>query len=107
MINQNTNQTDTFCATFFKSLGVPSRLEIFKFLQDKGDGGEATVSEIVNHVGLTQPTVSYHLGEMRQENILKFRKQGKEVYYSIDKICPHNQEECVFKTINFEQATRV
>jgi len=78
-------------------------MEIFKFLQVKE---EATVSEIVGHVKLTQPTVSYHLGEMRQENILRSRRRGKEVYYSIDKVCPHNQEECVFKTINFKQTTR-
>jgi len=105
MTNQNnTNNADKFCATFFKSLGVPSRMEIFRFLQDRG---EATVSEIVEHVGLTQPTVSYHLGEMRSESILKFRKDGKEVFYSIDKVCPHNQEECVFKTINFKQTTKV
>lgn len=79
-------------------------MEIFKFLQNEG---EVTVGEIVDHVKLTQPTVSYHLGEMRHESILKSRRKGKEVYYSINKVCPHNQEECIFKTINFEHTTRV
>ena len=98
------NSNDNFCAIFFKSLGVKSRMEIFKYLQDKK---EATVGEIVEHIKLTQPTVSYHLGEMRHQNILKSRREGKEVYYSIDRVCPHNQEECVFKTVNFKQTTRV
>lgn len=94
----------SFCTTFFKSLGVPSRMEIFKYLQDEG---ESTVGKIVDYIKLTQPTVSYHLGEMKQEQILKSRREGKEVYYSINTVCPHNHEECVFKTINFKETTRV
>jgi len=79
-------------------------MEIYKYLQDVG---KATVSEIVEHVGLTQPTVSYHLGEMRKNCILESYKKGKEVYYSINTTCPHSHEECVLKSINLSEDLHV
>lgn len=88
------------CITLFKSLGVPTRMEIYKYLQDSG---ESTVGEIVEKIGLTQPTISYHLCEMKEENILKSDKKGKEVFYSINTVCPHNDGECVFKNISFKE----
>ena len=93
------------CITLFKSLGVPTRMEIYKYLQDHE---EATVGEIVETINLTQPTISYHLGEMKDENTLKSRKKGKEVYYSINTICPYSDgEECVFKNISFGEVLHV
>ncbi len=66
-------------------------------------GKKATVSEIVNYVKLTQPTVSYHLNEMKKNGILVREKQGKEVYYSVGHICPHYDTLCVLEDINFPQ----
>jgi len=79
-------------------------MEIYKYLQDKG---QATVGDVVDHVDLTQPTVSYHLGEMKKNSILKSRKKGKEVYYSINTTCPHSHEECVLKSINLSEELHV
>jgi len=88
---------ENFCTVCFKSLGVPTRMEIYTYLQDKG---EATVGDIVSKIKLTQPTISYHLGEMKDEAILKSRREGKEVYYSISTICPHSHGECLIKKIS-------
>jgi len=88
------------CITLFKSLGVPTRMEIYIYLQDRG---EVTVGELVEKIKLTQPTISYHLGEMKNENILKSRKKGKEAFYSINTSCPYHDGECVFKNISFSE----
>ena len=91
----------TFCTKCFKTLGVPSRMEIYKYLQDVG---KATVGDVVEHVGLTQPTVSYHLGEMKKSCMVSSEKKGKEVYYSLNFSCPHTDEDCILKNVNFHQA---
>lgn len=72
---------------------------IYRFLVENT---EATVSSIVGHIGLTQPTISYHLKDMESHGLLKSRKTGKEVYYSINYHCPIHDCDCVLKSINFE-----
>ena len=75
-------------------------MEIYKYLQDVG---KATVGDVVKHVALTQPTVSYHLGEMRKNGILESEKKGKEVFYKINSACPHVNKDCILKNVNFHQ----
>ena len=86
------------CTKCFNTLGVPSRMRIYRFLRDKG---ENTVTAVVKIAKLTQPTVSYHLKEMRDTGLLKSRKSGKEVYYSINPECSVYHEECVLYKVNF------
>ena len=88
----------THCTSCFKALGVPSRMEIYSFLSSKKI---ATVTDIVNHVHLTQPTISYHLNEMKKNGILISTKKGKEVHYSLSDICPHCAEKCVLSSVKF------
>jgi DNA-binding transcriptional ArsR family regulator len=37
---------------------------------------------------LRQPTVSYHLAEMKKEGLLASRKEGREVHYRVKMLCP-------------------
>ncbi len=73
-------------------------MKIYSFLRDKG---KSTVSAVVNFIGLTQPTVSYHLKEMRNNGLLDSTKVGKEVFYEIRKDCAINRKDCVLSDINF------
>ena len=61
-------------AGIYSALGDSSRLGIVIYLLDK----EANVSQIANHVELSQPLVSHHL------RILKGTKKGQKVYYSLN-----------------------
>ncbi len=79
-------------------------MEIYKYLRDKG---KATVGDVVNYVDLTQPTVSYHLGEMKKNGIVRGVKKGKEVYYSLNFSCPHMDKDCILKNIKFHQVQNV
>lgn len=68
---------------FIKSIASETRINIlFLFL----DGQERTVSQIVEAIGLGQPTVSEHLTLMKRAGVLVSKKQGKEVYYRPDRL---------------------
>lgn len=86
------------CTHCFKTLGVESRMDIYGYLTNTA---KATVSEIVDIVKLRQPTVSYHLKEMREAGLLVSSKHGKEVYYSLSRLCPHYNKECILGAIEF------
>ena len=66
-------------ARFFKGLGDPIRLRILELLR----GGERSVGEIVEHLGLPQNTVSMHLGCLRWCGYVETRRDGRYVYYSL------------------------
>ena len=88
----------TVCTKCFNTLGIDSRMKIYRFLKEKG---ENTVSAVVDVVKLTQPTVSYHLKEMRDAGLLSSKKTGKEVHYSVNRDCPDFHEECIMHKVTF------
>jgi ArsR family transcriptional regulator len=40
--------------------------------------GEATVSELIDQIGLSQPLVSWHLGKLRLAGLVETRRAGRE-----------------------------
>lgn len=67
-----------FKAEFFKALGHPVRIRILEVLV----GGERSVQEIQEALGLDQPIVSQHLAMLRAKSIVKARKEGTTVRYA-------------------------
>lgn len=57
-----------------KTLADVNRLRIVRRLAD----GEATVTELIEHVGLSQPLVSWHLGKLRLAGLVETRRAGRE-----------------------------
>lgn len=45
--------------------------------------GECCVSELEQHLGIRQPTLSQQLAVLRTEGAVTTRREGKNVYYSI------------------------
>lgn len=68
-------------ARFLDALASPNRQAIMMLFTS---GQALMVGEIAAKVGLSLPTVSLHLRELRQGGLLVSRKQGKAVYYSPD-----------------------
>ncbi len=62
-----------------KALSNPHRLEIIEMLSQ----GEKSVDGIVQATGLSIANASQHLQVMKNSNILKSRKEGHYVYYSL------------------------
>lgn len=66
-------------AEICKILSSPRRIEIISALKD----GEKTVTELVDIVGSPKANVSQHLSIMRLKGILKSKRKGVNIYYSI------------------------
>jgi predicted transcriptional regulator len=65
----------------------------------------ASVKDVVNQVHLTQPTVSYHLHDMQKNGLLTSKKQGKEVIYMVNPLCPVYKDNCVLQNIKFPEGS--
>lgn len=79
---KNMPKEDTFykIAEFFKILGDTTRTKILFAL----DLNEMCVCDIANVLGMSKSSISHQLGTLRRMSIVKCRKVGKEVYYSLD-----------------------
>lgn len=66
-------------ANISKTLANPIRLAILHALRD----GEKSVNELTDLLGISQSNLSQHLALMRQMGILKTRKQGTSIFYSV------------------------
>ncbi len=77
--NQSTKQLSE-TVLFLKAVSDENRLKIICFLNK----GEKCVCEIVEFLELPQNLVSHHLKILRNQNILISRKNGLNVFYSIN-----------------------
>lgn len=67
-------------ADFFKALGDSTRMKILTALLSH----EACVTELSEAIGLGQSAISHQLRVLRQNNLVKFRKEGKSTFYALD-----------------------
>ena len=69
----------TRCAQQLSALAAPERIKIVRFLQD----GPRNVSEIAEMLRTAPVNVAHHMGVLRQVGIVRNRKKGRFVYYSL------------------------
>ena len=43
-----------------------------------------SVNEIVEHLNVTQPTVSHHLAILREAGLVNIREEGKQTFYQLN-----------------------
>jgi DNA-binding transcriptional ArsR family regulator len=66
-------------AESFKALADPTRLRILALLYDR----ERTVGDLADHLAVSQSAVSHQLRLLRTLDIVRYRKEGREVYYDL------------------------
>lgn len=66
-------------AEHFKALGDPTRLKILAMLF----AGERCVGDLADHLAVSQSAVSHQLRLLRNLNIVRYRKEGREVFYDL------------------------
>ena len=64
---------------FHKTLADVNRLRICRVLAER----PATVTELIEAVGLSQPLVSWHLGKLREVGLVTARRNGRETVHTI------------------------
>jgi len=72
------NYTD--CVPVLKALADETRLEILHMLQRQ----ELCACKIQEHFEISQPTLSYHMKILIQSGLVKGRKDGLWIHYSIN-----------------------
>ncbi|BCZ45443.1 transcriptional regulator [Clostridium gelidum] len=67
-------------ADLFKVLGDSTRIKILCVLFE----AEMCVCDIAALLGMTQSAISHQLRVLKQARLVKYKRQGKVVYYSLD-----------------------
>ena len=68
-------------AGLFKSLGDSARVRIVNILARTDEA--ACVCDLLPEVGLSQPTVSFHLKKLLEAGLVQREQRGKWAYYSL------------------------
>ncbi|RJX21905.1 MAG: ArsR family transcriptional regulator [Desulforudis sp.] len=66
---------------YLKALSDETRLRIIQLLS----GGEKCVCELVYALNMSQSAVSHHLRILRQAGLIRDRREGKWVFYAIER----------------------
>ena len=67
-------------AEFYKIMGDTTRLRLLFSLEN----GELCASDLANVASMSRSAVSHQLKALRQAKLIKSRKEGKTVFYSLD-----------------------
>jgi DNA-binding transcriptional ArsR family regulator len=68
-------------AIYHKALADPTRLRIIQRLADS----PGTVTELIDHVDLSQPLVSWHLRRLRAAGLVETHRNGREVICTLSR----------------------
>lgn len=64
----------------FKVMADPTRLKILYALMR----GTCNVSKLVELLGMSQSSISHQLILLKQEGLIRSKKEGRKVFYSLD-----------------------
>ena len=65
----------------FLGFANPTRLRI---LQRLGEVGEVNVTELAEHLHMSQPRISWHVRMLRLGGVIRVRRDGRQVWCSLD-----------------------
>jgi DNA-binding transcriptional ArsR family regulator len=77
---------------FFKALADESRLKIVGILANQ----ECSVEELAALLQLKEPTVSHHLGKLKELNLVNMRPEGNTHFYQLDSEALQNMSKDIF-----------
>lgn len=69
-------------ADLVKAVADPARLQLLSII---GSQDEACVCDLQEEIGLTQPTISYHVKKLTQAGLLIREQRGTWAYYRVDR----------------------
>ncbi len=70
-------------ALLFKALSDPGRVKIVNLLSNAEE--PVCVCDLTPRLGLSQPTVSFHLGKLVRAGLLEREQRGVWAFYSVDR----------------------
>ena len=67
-------------ASIFKVLSVPTRVKLVWAMKDT----EMCVCDLASVLGMTKSAISHQLKTMKEAHVVKSRRDGKNIFYSLD-----------------------
>ena len=90
--------------SLFRLLSDKTRLNILMLLTT----GERNVTSLCKMLKLPQPTVSHHLGLLRLSNVIGNRRNGKQVFYTLNgRVDAEESAVLKIRADNFEISVRI
>lgn len=80
VVKGNLGANETRVNRIFQALSNPTRRAILRDLAE----GPKSVSEVVSHFALSQPTISRHLAILLEADLVFRRREGQRVLYSLN-----------------------
>ncbi len=74
-------ETIDHLADLFKGFADPTRVHILYLLAERK---ELCVTDIAEAVDISQSAISHQLRLLKQMHLIKFRREGKNILYSLD-----------------------
>lgn len=71
-----------YLASLLKAVADPARLQLLALLRSSADG-QACVCDLIEPVGLSQPTVSHHLKVLADAGLVRREQRGSWAWFSI------------------------
>ncbi len=84
----------------FHALSDPNRQKILGLLKEK----EMPVSEIGSHLDITLPTLSHHLDILKRADLVSPRRQGQQIFYSLNLSVFEEISEKIIKFLKFKKS---
>jgi ArsR family transcriptional regulator, arsenate/arsenite/antimonite-responsive transcriptional repressor len=85
------------CMDLLRALADKTRQQIILlFVKNK----ELCVNDIAREFSLSRPTISHHLSLMKRAKLLNSRKEGKEIFHSLNKKYIEEMLASILKNIN-------
>ncbi len=79
-LTEGLEKNDVYILTeFFKMLGNPTRINILLHLMEQ----DACVSDLAEQLGMTQTAVSHQLSLLKSNKLVKQRRDGKMIFYTL------------------------
>jgi ArsR family transcriptional regulator, arsenate/arsenite/antimonite-responsive transcriptional repressor len=88
----------------FLALANVTRLRILERL---GDVGEESVNDLAVHLHMSQPRISWHLRMLRVGGVIRTRRDGRQVYCSLDVDNLARERARLEQLIRIKQQTKV
>lgn len=76
-----------------------------RYVSTESQTGEISVGDLVEHLGLSQPTVSKHLKVLRDHGLVSVREDGQHRYYRLDSTPLEDVEDWIipFLSADFDE----
>lgn len=76
------DQIAVVMAQVFKALSDPTRVKLLSMIAAASEG-ESCICDMTEPVGLSQPTVSHHMGILTRAGLVTREQRGKWAYYAL------------------------